>query len=304
MVLPESSPQVLSIQSHVVSGYVGNKSAVFPLNVLGFEVHSINSVEFSNHTGYGMWKGQVLNAEELAELMSGLQINDLDNFSHLLTGYVGSASFLEQVYETVRQLKEKNPKLVYVCDPVMGDNGEMYVPQELLEIYRDKLIPLADIITPNQFEVELLTGKTITNENDAIECMEILHKMGVKVVVISSSLLGPSGCLTAFGSSKRSDSMEVWKLDIPRIPHLFTGTGDLFSALLLAWLHISNGDLSIAMANSLGSLQEVLRRTSAYADAQVKLGKTYGAKLLELQLIQSKKDIENPPQTFQAIRLS
>lgn len=174
MALPESSPQVLSIQSHVVAGYVGNKSAVFPLNVskfqlnrmiltnlvrsyvnmntskikkksrvkqhpnliiqvLGFEVHSINSVEFSNHTGYGKWKGQVLNAEELgiliyfcriliyltlfftmlAELMSGLQINDLDNVSHLLTGYVGSASFLEQVYETVKQLKKKNPELVY-----------------------------------------------------------------------------------------------------------------------------------------------------------------------------------------------
>lgn len=109
--------------------------------------------------------------------MSGLQINDLDNVSHLLTGYVGSASFLEQVYETVKQLKKKNPELVYgmnncfsrnpwipiqetynlefsVCDPVMGDNGQMYVPEELLEIYRDKLIPLADVITPNQFEVE------------------------------------------------------------------------------------------------------------------------------------------------------
>ncbi|EFX76771.1 hypothetical protein DAPPUDRAFT_198770 [Daphnia pulex] len=300
----ESSPQVLSIQSHVVAGYVGNKSAVFPLNVLGFEVHSINSVEFSNHTGYGKWKGHVLNAKELAELMSGLQINDLDNFSHLLTGYVGSASFLEQVYENVKQLKEKNPKLVYVCDPVMGDNGQMYVPKELLEIYRDKLIPLADIITPNQFEVELLTGKTITNEADAIECMEMLHQMGVKVVIISSSVLGPNGTLTAFGSTKGADSTEVWKLDIPRLPHLFTGTGDLFSALLLAWLHISGGNLSLAMANSLGSLQGVLHRTSAYAEEQVKQGKPYGPKLLELRLIQSKEDIEKPPQTFKAIRLS
>lgn len=112
--------------------------------------------------------------------MSGLKTNDLDNFSHLLTGYVGSASFLEQVYTSVKQLKEKNPNLVYgrttnlsynfknynyerlfdgivfqkVCDPVMGDNGQLYVPKELLEIYRDKLIPLADVITPNQFEVE------------------------------------------------------------------------------------------------------------------------------------------------------
>nr|CAG4651132.1 EOG090X09AY [Simocephalus serrulatus] len=299
-----STPQVLSIQSHVVTGYVGNKSAVFPLNVLGFEVDSINSVEFSNHTGYGKWKGHVLNSEELAELMSGLHINDLDNFSHLLTGYVGSASFLEQVYVTVKQLKEKNPNLVFVCDPVMGDNGQMYVPKELLEIYRDKLIPLADVITPNQFEVELLTGKSITNETDAVECMELLHKMGVKVVVISSSVLGPNGSLTAFGSSKKEDSTEVWKLDIPRLPHQFTGTGDLFSALLLAWLHLSEGNLSLAMTNSLGSLQGVLQRTSAYAEDQVKQGKPYGAKLLELRLIQSKQDIEKPPQTIKAVRLS
>nr|CAG4641846.1 EOG090X09AY [Eurycercus lamellatus] len=297
-------PQVLSIQSHVVSGYVGNKSAIFPLQVLGFEVHSINSVEFSNHTGYGNWKGTVLHSNELADLMSGLKNNDLDNFTHLLTGYVGSQSFLEQVYESVKQLKAKNPKLIYVCDPVMGDNGHMYVPKELLEIYRDKLIPLADIITPNQFEVELLTGKTITNATEAIESMNILHQMGAKTVVITSSLLGANGDLTAFGSTRKEDSStEVWKLDIPRLPHLFTGTGDLLAALLLAWLHRSNGNLSLALNNSVSSLQCVLRRTAAYAEDQVKLGKPYGVKILELRLIQSKEDIEKPPPTFQATLL-
>nr|CAG4649489.1 EOG090X09AY [Scapholeberis mucronata] len=302
-----ASPQVLSIQSHVVSGYVGNKSAVFPLNVLGFEVHCINSVEFSNHTGYGKWKGQVLNSGDLAELMMGLQVNELDNFTHLLTGYVGSVSFLEEVYKIVKQLKEKNPNLIYVCDPVMGDNGHMYVPKELLEIYRDKLIPLADIITPNQFEVELLTGKTIQNETDAVECMNILHNRGVQVVIISSSVLGPDGTLSAFGSSRTKDKTcsEVWKLDIPRLPHIFTGTGDLLSALLLAWLHLSKGDLCLSMTNSLGSLQAVLLRTVAYAEEQLKLGKPYGPKLLELQLIQSKTDLESPPQTsMKAVRLS
>lgn len=295
--------QVLSIQSHVVNGYVGNKSAVFPLQVLGFEVHSINSVEFSNHTGYGKWKGHVLNSNELVELMAGLKSNDLDNFTHILTGYVGSASFLEEVYNTVKQLKEKNPNLIYVCDPVMGDNGNMYVPKELLSIYRDKLIPLADIITPNQFEVELLTGKTITSESDAMKCMEILHQMGSKTVVISSSAIGPAEDLIAFGSTKNGDGIECWKLNIPRLPHLFTGTGDLFAALLLAWLWRSNGDLSTAMNNSISTLQGVLRRTADYAEDQLKKGKPYGVKLLELRLIQSKCDIENPPETFKATRL-
>jgi len=185
----------------------------------------------------------------------------------------------------------------------MGDNGELYVPKELLDVYRDKLIPLADVITPNQFEVELLTGRTISTEQDAIECMELLHQKGAKVVVISSSVLGPENELVAFGSSKLENSVGVWKFSIPRLPHLFTGTGDLFSALLLAWLHKSKGDLPQALANSIGTLQGVLRRTAKYAEDQVKQGKIYGSKLLELRLIQSKNEIENPPQTFTPIRL-
>nr|CAG4643339.1 EOG090X09AY [Ilyocryptus agilis] len=300
--------RVLSIQSHVVNGYVGNKSAIFPLQVLGLEVSSINSVEFSNHTGYGQWKGTVLNSIELADLMSGLESNNLDNFTHLLTGYVASVSFLEEVFKTVEHLKRKNPSLIFVCDPVMGDNGHMYVPKELLDIYRDKLIPLADVITPNQFEVELLTGKSIRNESDAVECLQILHKIGAKTVIISSSdILGASGDLIAFGSKRIGDkegAIEAWKLEIPRLPHLFTGTGDLFAALLLAWLHRSDGDLPLAMNNSINTLQGVLRRTAAYAEEQVKRGEKYGARILELRLIQSKEDIENPPQILKTVPLS
>ena len=181
--------------------------------------------------------------------------------------------------------------------------------------------------------LRLLTGKTIANESDAIECMKLLHNTGAKTVVITSSLLGPNGDLTAFGSTSNcqatdgmardrppnnhfptfrvlyigkpgTDSTEVWKLDIPRLPHLFTGTGDLFAALLLAWLHRSDGNLPLALNNSVSSLQGVLRRTASYAEEQVRLGKPYGVKILELRLIQSKEDIENPPKTFTAIRLS
>jgi len=298
--------QVLSIQSHVVSGYVGNKSAIFPLQVLGLEVHSINSVEFSNHTGYGSWKGNVLNATELGNLMAGLEMNKLEEFSHVLTGYVGSSSFLEQLCKSIQDLKRKNPNLVYVCDPVMGDNGELYVPKELLYIYRDKLIPLADIITPNQFEAELLTERKILNETDVIESMKILHTMGAKTVVISSSDLGTTkDSLSAFGSTRSGDneSIQVWKIVIPRIGHLFTGTGDLLAALLLAWMHRTNGNLPTAMEKSIATLQQVLRRTASYAEDQVARGKAYGVKILELRLIQSKQDIENPPSSIKAVRL-
>uniref|UniRef100_T1GRQ4 pyridoxal kinase n=1 Tax=Megaselia scalaris TaxID=36166 RepID=T1GRQ4_MEGSC len=116
--------RVLSIQSHVVHGYVGNKSATFPLEVLGFEVDAINSVQFSNHTGYKVVKGQVLQEKELADLFEGLEKNNLlQHYSHLLTGYIGNASFLRQVSAIVKKLREINPNLIYVCDPVMGDNG-------------------------------------------------------------------------------------------------------------------------------------------------------------------------------------
>lgn len=109
----DDTPRVLSIQSHVVSGYVGNKSATFPLQVLGFEVDTINSVQFSNHTGYGYWKGQVLKEEDLDELYDGLERNGLNYYTHLLTGYARSASFLTGIAKHIKKLKEINPHIVY-----------------------------------------------------------------------------------------------------------------------------------------------------------------------------------------------
>ncbi|EEC09100.1 pyridoxine kinase, putative, partial [Ixodes scapularis] len=120
---------------------------------LGFEVDFINSVQFSNHTGYPVYKGQVLNAEELVELYEGLKLNRINKYSHVLTGYVASESFLNKVADIVQELKEDNPSLMYVCDPVMGDNGKLYVPPGLVSIYRERLVLLADVVTPNQFEL-------------------------------------------------------------------------------------------------------------------------------------------------------
>lgn len=169
----EGECRVLSIQSHVVRGYVGNRAAMFPLQVLGFEVDAVNSVQFSNHTGYAHWKGQVLKSQELHELYEGLKVNDVNKYDYVLTGYTRDKSFLAMVVDIVRELKQQNSRLVYVCDPVMGDkwNGEgsMYVPQDLPPVYRDKVVPVADIITPNQFEAELLSGRKIHSQEEAFE---------------------------------------------------------------------------------------------------------------------------------------
>ena len=150
--------RVLSVQSHVVHGYVGNKSAVFPLQLLGFEVDSVNTVHFSNHTGYPSFKGTVMTGEELRSTMEGLEANGLVDHTHLLTGYIGSESVLAAVVEVLGAIRQKNPRAVYVCDPVLGDHGRIYTKPELVEVYRQVVVPLANVLTPNQFELELLRG--------------------------------------------------------------------------------------------------------------------------------------------------
>eukprot|EP00854_Cymbomonas_tetramitiformis_P008554 gene8554-10153_t len=146
--------RVLSIQSHVVRGYVGNK-------LLGFDVDPILSVQFSNHTGVAM------NGDQLWALIEGLEANDLMQYTHILTGYIGSVSFLQTIVRVVSKLREYNPNLVYVCDPVMGDQGKLYVPKDLVPAF-SQVVAGASLLTPNQFEAELLTGMKIRTTADAV----------------------------------------------------------------------------------------------------------------------------------------
>lgn len=287
--------RVLSVQSHVVSGYVGNKSAVFPMQLLGFEVDAINSVQFSNHTGYQKVKGQVLTEKDLADLVQGLKENNIDLYTHLLTGYIGSVSFLNQISTVVNDLKERNPNLIYVCDPVMGDNGKLYVPKELIPIYKDIILPLATIVTPNLFETELLTDMKIETVSDVWKAVDILHGKGCETVVISSAELTEKSNLCVFASSIRDNSLQKLSMEIKKLPVSFTGTGDLFAALLLSWLYKSNGNLKESLEKTIGSLQAVLTRTFESVR-----GREINPRNIELQLIQSKRDIEEPKIVYHA----
>ncbi|XP_043696080.1 pyridoxal kinase [Telopea speciosissima] len=297
LALPSETGRVLSIQSHTVQGYVGNKSAVFPLQLLGYDVDPINSVQFSNHTGYPTFKGQVLNGQELWDLIEGLEANDLLFYTHLLTGYIGSVSFLETVLQVVNKLRSVNPKLMYVCDPVMGDEGKLYIPQELVSVYRERVVPVASMLTPNQFEAELLTGFRITSERDGLEACNILHAAGPSKVVITSVHIGES--LLLIGSHKKSEGqpLEQFKIVIAKIPAYFTGTGDLMTALLLGWSNKYPDNLDRASELAVSSLQALLRRTindykSAGFDPQ--------SSSLEIRLIQSQEDIRNPQVNYKA----
>lgn len=295
--LPSETGRVLSIQSHTVQGYVGNKSAVFPLQLLGYDVDPINSVQFSNHTGYPTFRGQVLNGKELWDLIEGLEANDLLFYTHLLTGYIGSVSFLNTVLEVVNKLRSVNPRLVYVCDPVMGDEGKLYVPQELVSVYREKVVPVASMLTPNQFEAELLTGLRIASEQDGREACNKLHAAGPSKVVITS--INIDGNLLFIGSNKqqKDQAAEQFKITIPKIPAYFTGTGDLMTALLLGWSNKYPDNLAKAAELAVSSLQAVLQQTiNDYRRA----GFDPKTSSLEIRLIQSQEDICNPHVKFNA----
>lgn len=193
-----------------------------------------------------------------------------------------------------------------VCDPVMGDAGQMYVPESLLPIYRDEIIPLADIATPNQFEVELLTGEKMTNEADAWRGMKWFHDKGVKMVALSSSEIGGSNVLWAYLSSKKPDgSLERYKMTIPKqgAVHL-TGTGDLFAALLLAHTTAKPNDLGHAFELTIASVQSVIETTLSSMSKEMQDGQVkVSAQERELKIIQSKRHIESPVIKLRALKV-
>ncbi|XP_018322310.1 pyridoxal kinase-like isoform X3 [Agrilus planipennis] len=294
------SARVLSIQSHIVHGYVGNKCATFSLQVLGFEVDPINTVHYSNHTGRSIVKGQILTENELSEIAKGLSLNKLDNcYTHLLTGYVPTSTLLLRIVDLIKHLKSINPNLIYVCDPVMGDDQKLYVPEALVPIYKNFVVPLADIVIPNQYETELLTDKKISSLSDVQECINVLHEKGPKVVILSSFQLGNNNSLLSIASLKHGDLREELVIEIPRISGSYTGTGDLFAALFLAWMYKTNNCLKESLEKTIATLQAILKRT--FNNTQ---DRGDNEEHTELQLIQSKDDIENPKVEIRARRNS
>lgn len=307
-----ATARVLSIQSSVVHGHVGNRAAVFPLELLGLEVDAIHSVQFSNHTGYpGGWTGRRLAAEELEELVRGMEINGLvEGIQYLLTGYMASAEFLVGVGKLLQKLKEKNHELAFICDPVMGDGGKLYVQKEMIQVYRQYIVPHALVLMPNQTEIELLTDMKISSLQDAVRATQIIHDMGVEYVVITSMDIDISGereqlervlvsttenellsnsnavdnPIIVFMSKKTKSESEIehYITFVERIPGYYSGTGDLVSSLFLAWFHKTNRNFPLAVKNAMESCNAVLRRT-------------FENKKAELMLVQSKKELETPP---------
>ncbi|GER48082.1 pyridoxal kinase [Striga asiatica] len=256
------------------------------------EIHGYRAAQ-----GYPTFKGQVLNGDQLWDLIEGLEANNLSYYTHLLTGYIGSVSFLNTVLKVIEKLRAINPGLTYVCDPVLGDEGKLYVPQEMVSVYREKVVPVASMLTPNQFEAELLTGSRILSEQDGREACNILHASGPSKVVITS--INIDGNLLLIGSHRKDKGQPPaqFRISIPKIPAYFTGTGDLMTALLLGWSNKYPNNLGKAAELSVSSLQALLVRT---VNDYTKAGHDCRSSSLEIRLIQSQDVIRKPEIKYKA----
>ncbi|POR36370.1 Putative pyridoxal kinase C6F6.11c [Tolypocladium paradoxum] len=231
---------MLTLHPQVVSGYVGNKIAVFVLQSLGCDVAALNTVQFSNHTGYRQWTGTKVSAQEITDLYNGLRQSYLDDFDMMLSGYIPGAEAVVAVGNIAKELKEKTQgtpgKFFWVLDPVMGDNGKIYVAEDVVPAYKS-LVPYADLILPNQFEAELLSDVKIVDMETLNQAIQALHdRYRISHVVITSVKLSspdhPADHLSVVGSSMTSSGKaRLFKIVFPAIDCYFCGTGDMFGAL-------------------------------------------------------------------------
>ena len=282
---------VISIQSHVAYGYVGNRAAVFPLQRLGFDAIAVNTVQFSNHTGYGEWTGQVFSAEHVADLIDGIAARGvLPTCDALLSGYMGDVGLGQAIVETAGRLKAANPRAVYACDPVMGDVGRgFFVRPGLPEFIREHAVPAADLLTPNQFELEYLVDRKVETLDDALAATAALRARGPRLVLVTS--------LTRKDASP--DSIEMladtadgaWLVSTPRLPlnPPPNGSGDAVAALFLAH-YLKNHDPAQALEQAAAAIYAIFLTT-----------RQLGTR--ELALIAAQDEFVNPSRRFQATQV-
>ncbi|KAJ5573397.1 uncharacterized protein N7459_007824 [Penicillium hispanicum] len=304
--VPET--RVLAVASQVVYGHVGNSMATFAMQSLGCEVASLNTVHFSNHTGYRQFKGTRATAQEITDLYQGLCQSNLTDFDVMLSGYAPSAAAVEAVgaigIDLQKKAEKKPGSFFWILDPVMGDQGRLYVNDDVVPAYK-KMIRHADLILPNQFEAEVLSGIKITSLATLAEAITAIHRTySVPHVIITSVQLfklsqsgstpsPPDNYLTVIGSTTRSDgSPRLFRIDVPALDCFFSGTGDMFAALTVARLReavfssgeglsttrswvssddvaASNLPLAQATLKVLSSMHSVLERTMHARDAEL-----------------------------------
>jgi pyridoxine kinase len=275
---------ILSIQSHVAYGHVGNSAAVFALQRLGVAVWPIHTVQFSNHTGYDTWRGRAMDAGSIRELVQGLRERGaLVRCDAVLSGYVGSVDIGTAILDAVGEVRRANPKALYCCDPVIGDAGRgAFVAPEVADFMRRHAVRAADIVTPNHFELDRLAGRTTRSLAEVLAAVTTVRALGPRVVLVTSLATDetPPGEIELLASDD-SGSCRLRTLRLPVAAH---GVGDLIAALFLAH-YLRSGATADALARAAAATFGVLKRT-AEAGAS------------EMLLVEAQDELVNPTDSF------
>jgi len=276
--------KILSIQSAVAYGHVGNSAAVFPLQRIGVEVLPVYTVNFSNHTGYGAWRGPLISPDDVREVIAGIEDRGaFPQIDAVLSGYQGGEGIADVILDAVARVKAANPRAVYACDPVMGNaKSGCFVAPAIPILLRDRVVPAADIITPNQFELGFLTGTEPDTLESTLESVELIRATGPRTVLVTS-VERPDredGTIEMLAV----DDAGAWIVQTPLLPMKANGSGDVTAALFTAH-YASSGDAADALARTTSSVFDLLARTHASGER-------------ELQLVESQESYANPRMQF------
>lgn len=281
---------ILSIQSHVAYGHVGNSAAVFPLQRMGVEVWPIHTVQFSNHTGYGAWRGRVFDAGLIREVVAGIEERGvLGECDGVLSGYMGGADIGEAILEAVATVRRANPAAHYCCDPVIGDvDTGIFVRDGIPEFMRTKAVPAADIVTPNQFELDYLSGRKSRTMAAVRDAVKAVHDLGPRTILVTSLHTDetPEDALDLVAS----DGKRLFRVRTPKLALNISGAGDAIAALFYAHF-LRSGRVDQALSRAVSSIFGVLV-------------KTVEAGAREIQLVAAQDEIVEPTQTFDAEELA
>ncbi|MBS1905188.1 MAG: pyridoxal kinase PdxY [Actinobacteria bacterium] len=280
---------VLSIQSAVAYGHVGNSAAVFPLQRIGVEVLPVYTVNFSNHTGYGAWRGPLIAPDDVREVITGIEERGvLGEIGVVLSGYQGGEGIGDVIIDAVARVKAANPNAVYACDPVMGNAASgCFVAPAIPVLLRDKVVPVADIITPNQFELGFLTGTEPDTLESTLASVDAARAMGPNTVLVTS-VARPDreeGTIEMLAV----DDKGAWLVATPHLPMKANGSGDVTAALFTAH-YVETGDARLALERTVSSVYELLRLTLESGHR-------------ELQLVPAQEFYAHPPLQFEARRV-
>ncbi|GMA27633.1 pyridoxal kinase PdxY [Arenivirga flava] len=275
---------MLSIQSAVAYGHVGNSAAVFPLQRIGVEVLPVYTVNFSNHTGYGAWRGPLISPDDVRDVITGIEERGvLGDIDVVLSGYQGGEGIADVILDAVARVKAANPSAIYACDPVMGNaRSGCFVAPAIPALLRERVVPAADLITPNQFELGELTGTRPDTIESTLEAVALIRAKGPSSVLVTS----------VERPDRDEDTIEMlavtaegsWIVQTPRLPFKANGSGDVTAALFTAHYR-RTGDAAEALARATSSVYDLLERTHRSGER-------------ELQLVESQDAYANPRMQF------